>query len=553
MGGVGSNPWDESCTKELNEIIKETIGEFTKQYPLALAVNLVKKAQAEVNSKDEKKEESTRQLVVDPDPPKEVKKEGYLIKQGIVRKNWLKRYFVINPDYSISYRETKEAKEKGKFTLGGYYVADFNNKERPFTIHCKHYNKRNWYFQICEGAGDKEKEEEYKKWKDAFQQAARNAPSPMTTDPLLRRTYQRAYLKTYAKWWGWSSYFYCTGSESEMIGDLIYRRLRWGLLWRVYSKLKGPWRVQQTIRSSIDKQVNVAVKAACEAAWKSLCEIREKLAPELEAKIKEHGGPIFEMQKKVKDTIREKLMSVLDPLIEKTAKPIVEKVLDKALVPMADAHVEALKGFNRCCKWYNDGHKDGYNESTIRSMNWWSYWYLWESRNVMYQMQNDDVVRKALTPPSTSKGADDSGESKDDEPSNAGLAYKINDQIHDQVLAAIWTIGKDKDLAVVSGKFINDSKILLKEQYKAFILGVIQPNLMALANATLMELCKPIDDTIPELIKNFVSAEDMATELIADISNDIAEKFMESAYPKNCERMEAALTAVMKGEEPKKS
>lgn len=82
MGGVGSSPWDDSCTKELNEIIKETIGEFSKQYPLALAVNLVKKAQAEVNAQGEKKEDAKRQLVVDPDPPKEVHKEGYLIKQG---------------------------------------------------------------------------------------------------------------------------------------------------------------------------------------------------------------------------------------------------------------------------------------------------------------------------------------------------------------------------------------------------------------------------------------------------------------------------------------
>jgi hypothetical protein len=372
----------------------------------------------------------------------------------------------------------------------------------------------------------------------------------MSTDPLLRRTYQRAYLKTYEKWWGWSSYFYCTGSESEMIGDLIMRRLRWGLLWRVYSRLKGPYRVQQSIRSSIEKQVNVAVKAACEAAWKALSEAREKIQPELESKIKENGGPIFETQKKVKDSIREKLMSVLEPLIDKGAKPIVEKVLDKALVPMADAHVEALKGFQRSCKWYGDNYKDGYKESTIRSMNWWSYWYLWESRNIMYQMQSDSVVKAALTPPSTSgsKGADDSGESKDEEASNAYIAYKINDQIHDQVLAAIFTLGKDKDLAVVSAKFINDSKILLKEQYKSFLMGVIQPNLMALANATIMEIIKPIDEAIPDLIKNFISGADMATELIQDISNDIADKFMETAYPKNAERMEAALTAVMKGE-----
>jgi hypothetical protein len=335
-----------------------------------------------------------------------------------------------------------------------------------------------------------------------------------------------------------------------MMGDLIFRRLRWGLLWRVYGRIKGPARIQSSIRSSIDKQVQVAVKAACEAAWKSLCEVREKVQPTFETAIKENGAPIFEMQKKVKDGIREKLMSILDPLIEKTAKPIVEKVLDKAFEPMADAHVEALKGLNRACKWYTDGNKDGYNESNIRSMNSWSYWYLWESRNIMWKMQSDDIVRKALTPPASagSKGADDSGESKDDEASNSYIAYKINDQIADQVLAAIFTLGKDKDLAVVSAKFINDSKILLKEQYKSFLMGVVQPNLMALANASIMEIIKPLDDAIPDLIKNFVSGEDMATELIQDISNDIADKFLEAAYPKNAERMEAALTAVMKGE-----
>jgi hypothetical protein len=547
MGGVGSNPWDESCNKELQDVIKETIGEFSKQYPLALAVNLVKKAQDEVNSKDEKKEDSKRQLIMDDKPPQEIKKEGYLVKQGMIRKNWLKRYFVVNPDYSITYRETKEKKDKGKFVLGGYSVSDWDNKEKPLTITCKHYNKRQWYFQVAEGEN---KEEEYKKWKDVFTLAARNAPTPMSTDPLLRRTYQRAYLKTYAKWWGYSSYFYCTGSESEMMGDLIFRRLRWNLLWRVYGKIKGPARIQSSIRSSIDKQVQVAVKAACEAAWKTLCEAREKVQPTFETAIKENGAPIFEMQKKVKDGIREKLMSILDPLIEKTAKPIVEKVLDKAFEPMADAHVEALKGLNRACKWYTDGHKDGYNESTIRSMNSWSYWYLWESRNIMWKMQSDDIIRKALTPPASagSKGADDSGESKDDEAGNSNIAYKINDQIADQVLAAIFTLGKDKDLAVVSGKFINDSKILLKEQYKSFLMGVVQPNLMALANASIMEIIKPIDDAIPDLIKNFVSGEDMATELIKDISNDIADKFLEAAYPKNAERMEAALTAVMKGE-----
>ena len=35
---------------------------------------------------------------------------GYLTKKGAIVKNWKKRYFVVNPDYSVDYFENEEVR-----------------------------------------------------------------------------------------------------------------------------------------------------------------------------------------------------------------------------------------------------------------------------------------------------------------------------------------------------------------------------------------------------------------------------------------------------------
>ena len=53
---------------------------------------------------------------------------GTLTKQGAFRKNWKKRFFVVNYNYTVDYYENEEAyqkgfKPKGSISPGGYRVV----------------------------------------------------------------------------------------------------------------------------------------------------------------------------------------------------------------------------------------------------------------------------------------------------------------------------------------------------------------------------------------------------------------------------------------------
>ena len=53
---------------------------------------------------------------------------GTLTKQGALRKNWKKRFFVVNYNYTVDYYENEEAyqkgfKPKGSISPGGYRVV----------------------------------------------------------------------------------------------------------------------------------------------------------------------------------------------------------------------------------------------------------------------------------------------------------------------------------------------------------------------------------------------------------------------------------------------
>jgi hypothetical protein len=109
MGGLVSSPVDAATKQEMEDLIKAILKTFTLEYTKGYALNLVQKLRDDSNAP----------------PPEEWKlqerppwnkdyKMGWLMKEGGIRKNWKKRYFVVRPNYSIDYYETDVEFNKGE-------------------------------------------------------------------------------------------------------------------------------------------------------------------------------------------------------------------------------------------------------------------------------------------------------------------------------------------------------------------------------------------------------------------------------------------------------
>jgi hypothetical protein len=106
--GVGpfTSPVSEEKKAEIKELIEAVLKTFTLQYTKAYAIALVRHIKKELEEQTEE-----WQLLERPkDSFKKPLKTGYLVKQGAIRKNWLKRFFVVRPDYKIDYYENEEVR-----------------------------------------------------------------------------------------------------------------------------------------------------------------------------------------------------------------------------------------------------------------------------------------------------------------------------------------------------------------------------------------------------------------------------------------------------------
>jgi len=113
--------------------------------------------------------------------------------------------------------------------------------------------------------------------------------------------------------------------------------------------------------------------------------------------------------------------------------------------------------------------------------------------------------------------------------------------------SAFFTLGKDKDIKVVGNKFLNDSKILLRQQYRSFILGVLKPNIFHLAAKSILELVKPLDDALPDAFKQFINGHDTCVDIIEAVCQETADILLKAGYESNVQKMEAAMQQVIGG------
>lgn len=538
--GVGiSNPVDASTKQEIEDLIKVMLKTFTTEYVKWYALYLVKKLKMDAQIVP-----SEFKLLERP-PNTEHLKTGWLMKEGGIRKNWKKRFFVARYNHVVDYYEKEEeankekGKTKGSMSLCGYHVVEDPNdgiikrlttlsekmgvnmdeipkpKEYPkLTFEVHHYRRRCYFIKT-------ETEEEFKEWVDVFKTVCRYAYGFRNKEWVHEMAFKEAVRRT--RWslgrWGWWSY---GGSEEQVLSDLIADQIEYAVMGRIYSKITGPWTIRWTVRNQVMKSLDTIISAGVGPAWKAMSTAVENLRPEIEPKIKELIDPIGKAEAEVMDKIKNAVMSVLDPLIEQHINPHLGKIMEIIQSPMTEAYEESYNMFGQQIdKFELKTNKDELMKSFKPLDYFKSSWDMYNAtRKIDILYDPLWVLRVVFT---------------DIYP--WGLIYRGHDELRHTMDNAMYTFeskllkaheesegalneGKalvDKFKAEVLEDYKFDGQLKTVEWYCEVLRAIVFPPFQAVAGPATDALLGPISDAIPEPMKQFLDPQQMFMDLLTSI------------------------------------
>jgi len=546
--GVGvSNPVDESTKQEIQEIIKSVVVTFTLQYTKEYALALVQKIKMEANDKPEE-----WQLLERP-PWSEDYKQGYLVKEGGIRKNWKKRFFAVRPNYTIDYFETEEefkkgekAKKKGSISLAGYRVIEDVNdgvlkrltalaekmgmnvsdipkpKEYPpFTLELHHSRRRCYYIQCAN-------EEEFKQWAEQFKTCCRRAWGLKNQEFVHKTAFDNAVRKT--RWalgrWGWWSW---GGSEEQILSDIISDEIDWKVMYKIYGKIQGPWMIRNKIRSEILKVLDTMVSAAVTPAWAAMEKAVEEIRPKIEPTIKEMVGPIFKAEADLMEKMKAGAMSIIDPILKEKVTPHLSQIVDVVKSPFKDAYEVAYTLFEEQINKFEI--KGGVNETKkeFHHLDWYARsWYMWPALSkieVLYEpLWALHTIFEDIWPWGLIWTGYDELRTKMD---NAFYTFEqrlIQSMEAEQPADPKALVQKIKE--GVLADFKSDASKSTLNWYASVLKTIVSPPFQKVVIPACETIISPIEDLVPEPLKQFIDPNQMFEDLLDGIIDGCIETIL---------------------------
>jgi len=384
--------------KEVADCAQKVCKVFTIQYTKAYTLALVRLIKEEKNQKPQ----PDWHLQTRPKWDKEYK-SGYLVKEGGKTKNWKKRWFVVRPNYTCDYYVDEtiaasgpKAKKKGSINFCGYWVntdpndsttgrlrrlaermgVDFSSLPLPkpyppLTLELYHSRRRCYYITAAN-------KEEFDDWVSQFRTCCWYAKGLTVDDECHRRAFPVAARKT--RWelgrWSWSN----SGSEEQILAEMIADELDYDVMGKVYSKLVGPWVIRSMLRSKAQKLVDSGVMAVVKPAWSAMYKAVESLRPKIEPKIREMVEPIFDAEKAVMEKIKDGVNGVIRPIQEEHVNPHLVKIVDIVRQPMAEGFAEAIRIWE---KKIGEWEQKGDLQASFSDLDWFprSYWEMRDATN----------------------------------------------------------------------------------------------------------------------------------------------------------------------------
>jgi len=541
MGGAFSSPVDGATKQEMEELIKAVLKTFTLEYTKGYALALVAKLK-----EDAKAGPPEEWKLMERPPWDRDLKEGFLMKEGGIRKNWKKRFFVVRPNYKIDYFESEaearkeKGKKKGTISLAGYRVVeDVNNgilnklkqmaekmnmdtsqlpkpKEYPQWTLELHHERRRCYFLQCEN------EEEFKKWSEQFKTCCWRAYGYNNDDPVHVTAFDEAVRKT--RWelgrWGWWSW---GGSEEQILSDLISDQIDWAVMGRVYSKITGPWSVRYAIRNQVLKAIDKAVGAAVKPAWAAMDTAVKELRTKIEPTIKEMVDPIGKAEAEIIEKIKNAVMSQIEPILKEHVTPHLSKIVEVIKAPMNQGYDECFHIFEEhVSKWEPKGTTREELLKSFYDLDWlprsWRMWPATDKLSVMYDpLWALHVIFPDIYPWSTVWDGQDELRKRTD---NAIYTWE------ERLLAAVEAEGGDpkthaeKLKALVLADFKEDAQKSVGFYYHAIMKKIVLPPFEALVVPACKALLEPLDEAVPEPMKQFINIMKMFEDVYNGVIDD---------------------------------
>ncbi|CUE90095.1 glutathione S-transferase, putative [Bodo saltans] len=518
---------------EARDITTQFLKIFAIEYTKMYLVALMKSAKKTLAKEAAGPQWSLLKCLKAPAAP--VLKAGTVKKLSKYLKKWNVRYAVCKGDHLIDYYETEEKYNAGAKPLGtinmsnknlhrdandtvlnriialaekcGVNVDEMPKPERypDFTLEIYHEQKGPIYIE-CPG------EEEWKQWCDLFERCRWQAPRlNLYEDKAHLFAFPKALWRT--RWevgmWGWWS---GGGGEQSQLVDAINNKIADVVLYNLDRKLTQSWTVRQKIRNKFISTVDGIVSTAVGPAWKAAYSAVEAARPEAEPKIKEGMQPIVDAQKKIQDEICKMVEAGSKDFITEKVLPHLSPLLDIVFSPVVDGFKLVIRAFDvalergrekyevREDRHYMVSHH-GYNSEfwDAERKIWDLYEPLWALRLVF-----EDIYPWSIT----------------------GKARRRLRKTFDNALFTFETILEDgKESGKTWEQAADETRARLARDCRTGILrvlgiilfGVVENFFEKLVIRPARKLVKPLSDSIPAAIKDFVDPDDMLEELLYTI------------------------------------
>jgi len=331
--------------------------------------------------------------------------------------------------------------------------------------------------------------------------------------------HQRAFpiALTKTRWelgrWG---YYYGSGSEEQLLSEMISEELEYDVMGRMYSKLpSGPYFIRNKIANWTLSTINSMVIAAVKPGWAGMRKAVEELRPTVEPKIRDAVEPIFKAKNDLMEKMREGVMSVIEPLLKENVQPHLGKIVTIIKSPMREAFAESMKLFEaKIDKWEA---KDGEDLSkSFRDLDYLGRSY-WELRPAL--KHTDEMYEPLWALHEVFS---------DIYPWH--LIWKAHDTIYKQTDKAVYTWeqgvlkeGKGSADAIkyeVLQKFRHDADAAATAYYARILKRILMPGFELLLIPAARNIIAPLADVVPGPLKEFIDINQMFEDLYNNVIDD---------------------------------